>query len=72
MHVKKGDSVIVLSGKDKGKSGKILRAFPKENAVLVEGVNIKKVHQKRKAGGKKGEIIEKAFPIHASNVKAAK
>lgn len=72
MHVKKGDSVIVLSGKDKGKSGKILRALPKENRVLVEGVNIKKVHQKRKAGGKKGEIIEKAFPIHASNVKIAK
>ena len=72
MHVKKGDSVIVTTGKDKGKSGKILRAFPKENRILVEGVNIKKVHQKRKAGGKKGEIIEKAFPIHASNVKVTK
>lgn len=72
MHVKKGDSVIVLSGKDKGKSGKILRAFPKEARVLVEGINIKKVHQKRKAGGKKGEVVEKAFPIHASNVKVAK
>lgn len=72
MHVKKGDSVIVLSGKDKGKSGKILRAFPKETRVLVEGINIKKVHQKRKAGGKKGEVVEKAFPIHASNVKVAK
>lgn len=72
MHVKKGDNVVVLTGKDKGKSGKILRAFPKETLVLVEGVNIKKVHQKRKAGGKKGEIIEKAFPVHASNVKLAK
>jgi large subunit ribosomal protein L24 len=72
MHVKKGDNVIVITGKDKGKSGKILRAFPTENKVLVEGLNMKKVHQKRKTAGGKGEIIEKAFPIHASNVKASK
>jgi large subunit ribosomal protein L24 len=72
MHVKKGDNVIVLSGKDKGKSGKILRSYPKETRVLVEGVNLKKVHQKKKVGGKKGEIIEKSFPIHASNVKIVK
>lgn len=72
MHVKKGDNVIVLSGKDKGKSGKILRALPKEDQVVVEGINIKKVHSKVKAGGKKGEIIEKTFPIHISNVKLAK
>ncbi len=69
MHVKKGDSVIVLAGKDKGKTGKILRALPKENQVLVEGVNLKKVHQRSKKGNAKGEIIEKNFPIHASNVK---
>ncbi len=69
MHVKKGDSVIVLAGKDKGKTGKILRAIPKENQVLVEGVNLKKVHQRSKKGKGKGEIIEKNFPIHASNVK---
>ncbi|OHA92245.1 MAG: 50S ribosomal protein L24 [Candidatus Zambryskibacteria bacterium RIFCSPLOWO2_02_FULL_51_21] len=68
MHVKKGDSVIVLAGKDKGTVGKILRAFPKENKVLVEGVNAKKVHERGKSKGK-GQIIEKNFPIHISNVK---
>ncbi len=69
MHVKKGDNVIVLSGKDKGKTGKILRAFPKLNQVLVEGINKKKVHERPKKSGTKGTIIEKSFPIHGSNVK---
>lgn len=72
MHVKKDDNVIVLAGKDKGKSGKILRAFPKLNQVLVEGVNIKKVHERAQKKGGKGTIIEKTFPIHVSNVKLAK
>ena len=69
MHVKKGDNVIVLAGKDKGKVGKILRAFPKEDKVLVEGVNTKKVHERAKKTGAKGTIIERIFPIHVSNVK---
>lgn len=69
MHVKKGDNVIVLSGKDKGKSGKILRAFPKDDKVLVEGINFKKVHKKSTKSGGKGEIKEISFPIHVSNVK---
>lgn len=69
MHVKKGDNVIVLAGKDKGKSGKVLRALPRENRVLVEGVNIKKVHERSKKTQGKGGVIEKSFPIHASNVK---
>ena len=72
MHVKKGDNVMVLTGKDKGKTGKILRAFPREDLVLVEGVNVKKVHQRAKKSGTKGVIIEKNFPIHVSNVKLAK
>ena len=72
MHVKKNDNVIVLAGKDKGKSGKILRALPKENRVLVEGVNIKKVHEKATKKGGKGQIVEKTFPIDASNVKIEK
>lgn len=72
MHVKKNDNVIVLTGKDKGKIGKILRAFPKEDQVLVEGVNAKKVHQRPKKSGTKGTIVEKNFPIHVSNVKLAK
>ena len=69
MHVKKNDIVKVLTGKDKGKVGKILRAFPKLNLVLVEGVNIKKVHERSKKSGAKGTVIEKNFPIHVSNVK---
>ncbi len=69
MHVKKGDNVIVLAGKDKGKTGKILKAFPREDQVLVEGVNTKKVHERQKKSGAKGTIIEKNFPIHVSNVK---
>ena len=69
MHVKKGDNIIVLAGKDKGKTGKVLRAFPKEDKVLVEGVNAKKVHERAKKTGTKGTIVEKNFPIHVSNVK---
>lgn len=69
MHVKKGDNVIVLAGKDKGKTGKVTRALPRTNQVLVEGVNSRKMTQKSKKGGGKGEVIEKHFPIHASNVK---
>lgn len=72
MHVKKGDNIIVLAGKDKGKSGKILRALPSEDRVLVEGVNMKKVHERSKNGKGKGQIIDKAFPIHVSNVKLVK
>lgn len=72
MHVKKGDNVIVLAGKDKGKTGKILRAFPQQNLVLIEGVNVKKVHERPKKSGTKGTIIEKNFPIHVSNVKLKK
>ena len=72
MRIKKNDNVIVLTGKDKGKSGKVLRAMPRENQVLVEGVNIKKVHERSKKSGGKGTIVEKVFPIHASNVKLAK
>lgn len=68
MHVKKGDSVVVLSGKDKGKTGTVERAFPKLNTVIVSGVNLKKKHQKGKRGGQKGQVVEKPFPIHASNV----
>ena len=64
--------IVILAGKDKGKTGKILRSIPKENQVIVEGVNTKKVHERAKSGGSnkgKGQIIEKLFPIHVSNVK---
>ncbi len=68
MNIKKNDTVYIRSGKDKGKTGKVLRALPKEMKVLVEGVNIKKSHQKGRKSGDKGQIIEKSYPIPASSV----
>jgi len=68
MKIKKGDNVIVLAGKNKGKKAKVLRALPKENKVIVEGVNVVKKHQKATKSGKKGETVEKTLPIHVSNV----
>lgn len=68
MHVKKGDIVKVIAGKDKGKSGTIVRAFPKQNAVVVEGVALFKRHLKGRTG-QIGRIIERPRPINASNVK---
>lgn len=68
MHVKKGDNVIVLAGADAGKKGKIIRAFPKENKVLVEGINMKKKHIRANGQGRKGTIVTSERPIHASNV----
>jgi large subunit ribosomal protein L24 len=68
MHVKKGDKVMVISGKDKGKQGVILEAFPKKDRVLVEGVNIVKKHSKPSQINPQGGIISKEAPIHVSNV----
>ena len=68
MYIKKGDNVIVLTGKDKGKKGKILSVFPSINKVLVEGINLKKKHQKPRKGGEKGQTIEVSHPLNASNV----
>ena len=69
MKIKTGDTVLVISGKYKGKTGKVLRALPKEERVIVEGVNIVKKHLKPRTGQGKGQIIEKPAPIHVSNVK---
>ncbi len=68
MHVKKGDKVQVISGKDKGKQGVILQAFPKKDRVLVEGVNIVKKHAKPSQANPQGGIISQEAPIHVSNV----
>ncbi len=68
LHIKKGDTVVVLSGVEKGKSGKVVQAFPKEGMVLVEGVGMRKKHQKARREGQKGQIIDKHFPIRASKV----
>ncbi len=68
MHVKKGDKVMVISGKDKGKTGVILAAFPKQERVLVEGVNIVKKHSKPSQLNPQGGIISQEAPVHVSNV----
>lgn len=67
LHVHKGDTVLVLTGKDRGKRGTVQRTMPRENKVIVEGVNIAKKHMKAGRGMQAG-IIEKAMPLHASNV----
>ncbi|MGG3692423.1 50S ribosomal protein L24 [Heyndrickxia ginsengihumi] len=68
MHVKKGDKVMVISGKDKGKTGTILAAFPKKDRVIVEGVNVVKKHSKPSQANPQGGIFDKEAPIHVSNV----
>lgn len=68
MHVKKGDTVQVISGKDKGKVGEILQVFPKESRVLVKGVNIRTKHVKPKAEGESGQIVAEEASVHSSNV----
>lgn len=68
MHVKKGDTVVVISGKDKGKKGKVLQSMPKESRVIVEGVNMLTKHQKPSAKVQQGGIIHQEGPIHVSNV----
>ncbi|AZR74968.1 50S ribosomal protein L24 [Anoxybacter fermentans] len=68
MHVKKGDTVMVIAGKDKGKKGKILKVYPKKSRVVVEGVNIVHRHTKPSQQFPQGGIIENEAPIHVSNV----
>lgn len=68
MHVKSGDNVVVISGKDKGKKGRILAAYPKTGRVLVEGVNMVKKHTRPNANNPQGGIVTQEASIHASNV----
>jgi large subunit ribosomal protein L24 len=68
MKIKKGDTVIVTTGKDRGKSGTVLRALPKEGKVLVEGVNIVKKHKRAARQSSQGQIVEITMPINVSNV----
>ena len=68
LHVRKDDTVVVVSGKDKGKQGKVLRALPKEGKVVVEGVNVVARHTKPKGQGDPGGIIRSEAPIYASKV----
>ena len=68
MNIRKDDKVIVLSGKDKGKIGKVISADPKNGKVIVEGVNVATKHQKAKKQGQDGGIIKVETPIYVSKV----
>ncbi|MCE9643911.1 50S ribosomal protein L24 [Candidatus Parcubacteria bacterium] len=68
MNIKKGDKVIVIAGKDKGKSGEVIRAFPRASKVVVAGVSVAKRHEKSRKGKQKGQVVEIPMPIHVSNV----
>jgi large subunit ribosomal protein L24 len=68
MKIRKGDTVEVLSGKDRSKKGTVMRVIPKDNKVIVEGVNVAKKHQRQTRARVKGGIIDKDMPIHASAV----
>jgi large subunit ribosomal protein L24 len=68
MKIRKGDRVQVLTGKDRGKQGTVLRALPAEDKVIVEGVNVQKRHEKPKQAGQPGGIRNQEGPIHVSNV----
>jgi large subunit ribosomal protein L24 len=70
MKIKKGDKVIVIAGADKGKVGTVQKAFPKLNKVVIDGVNVRKKHQKPTQGNPEGSIVEIYAPIHVSNVAA--
>lgn len=68
MNIRKGDTVIVISGAEKGKKGIVQRVYPKLNKVVVEGVNVRKKHRKPSQSVPEGSIVEVYCPIHASNV----
>lgn len=68
LHVKKGDTVIVITGKDKGKKGRVLQVLPKDGKVLVEGVNLVKKHTRPSQANPQGGIVNQEAPIHSSNV----
>ncbi len=68
MNIKKGDTVLILSGKDRGKEGTVSRAMPQVSKVIVEGLNVVKKHVKPQGQTRQGGVIEKAMPLHVSNV----
>jgi large subunit ribosomal protein L24 len=68
MRLKKGDVVVVLSGKDIGKQGAVTRVLPDRNMVIVDGINVAKKHQRATRATMQGGIIDKDMPVHASNV----
>lgn len=68
MKLKKGDTVLVISGKDKGQEGEVVQVFPADNKVIVNGINTAKKHSKTSRNNKQGGIIDRDMPVHASNV----
>lgn len=67
MNIKKGDTILIISGKDKGKNGKVTEVFPKDNRIIVEGLNIVKRHRKPRREGEKGQRVEVPRPFDVSN-----
>lgn len=70
MKLKKGDNVLVISGKDRGKSGKVLEVHVSAGRIRVEGVNMRKKHRRARQPGKKGEVVNMPLSVHVSNVMA--
>lgn len=68
MKIKKGDTVVVLLGKDRGKSGKVIKAFPSQDRVVVEGLNLVKKHVRARQSGQKGQRVTAPASLHVSNV----
>jgi len=69
MKIKKGDQILVISGKYRGKKGKVIKALPEKERIVVEGVNIVKKHVRPRKSGEKGQVVEMPAPFHVSNVK---
>lgn len=68
MKIRKGDTVQIIAGKDKGKTGTVLTALPRTEQVIIEGMNVAKKHQKNRRSRSQGQIIDLSLPIHVSNV----
>ena len=68
MKIHKGDQILIISGKDRGKRGKVLDVFPSEGRLMVEGLNLRKKHAKPKKQGEKGQVVEIPAPIQISNI----
>lgn len=68
MKIKKNDTVLVITGNDAGKTGKVLKVFPKKSRIIIEGINVRKRHTKPSQKNPQGGIQEKEAPIHVSNV----
>ena len=71
MKIKKGDNVVVISGKNRGTAGKVELVLTKKNMIVIDGVNVVKKHRKATQSRQSGQIVEKSMPIHVSNVMIA-